>query len=857
MRNLLGCVLAISAFATAGTTGRIAGVVRSQDGEPLAGATVLIQGTDFGTMSDGNGEYLIHNLNPGEYILLARMVGKSQQSVEGVRVSADLTTRIDFQLGDEASGSTVITVTDQRGLIVFDETASISVIDSDDINSMPVTSIREIVSMSSGGVMAGADMHMRGGRSGEVVYMVDGIPMNDPATNQFSMNIPLSAVSEVSITTGGFSAEYGGAQSGIVNIITRDAASRFMASVSGGGGAFSESGDGSVNTVEHSVWENQIYHGDAYKGEGALGGPLGLPGSSGFFLTGSYEQSGFNYADSRGNWDNSTIESLSGTAKISWSPSPSTRLVTNFYMSNAEKGWRDWLWSRTTEHYVNDGDTLYYSRENNRALPTREQSRFSPGLALTTTLNDESFLELKLNFYHTEENHGITDSTGNIIGDDFTVEEWLEYEAPYRFTDRDNFLRSGHVDWIRHESETDVTTARIDYTNQLDAYHQLKSGYEGRYFESQGWSIIAPPLHTGTYSSWEGSPRFHGLYVQDRIEYTAGLIANIGLRMDVIDPNADNAETKYKISPRLGVSYPISTRDVIRASYGHYYQVPGLSLMYYDSQSSSSSSGDPLAGNPDLEPEETVAWELGMKHMFDQYTLLEVVAYNKAITGLVSTSLDETTEEFWQYVNSDGTGTVWGAEFGLLRRSSRYFSFALNYSYSVAKGRESSPSENYSYGWGSQYPVPNDDVYLDWDQRHTANGSAGLTVGRGDRLLGQDWLEGFGFRINTSYGSGIPYDNASHGSHPFFRNQKRYPWRMNTDLRVEKRFWLGETAFNFYMDVYNLFGRRNVDTIYDVSWWEADQDGDGQPDHIAGGPAGNPNAYSPARHIFIGGEFRW
>ena len=296
---------------------------------------------------------------------------------------------------------------------------------------------------------------------------------------------------------------------------------------------------------------------------------------------------------------------------------------------------------------------------------------------------------------------------------------------------------------------------------------------------------------------------------------------------------------------------------MMRASYGHYYQVPGLSMMYYENQSSSSSSGDPLSGNPDLNPEETVAYELGIKHMFDPFTILEFVAYNKTITGLVSTNLQESTEEYWQYVNSDGTGTVWGAELGLLRRSSRYFSFATNYSYSVAKGRESSPIENYSYGWGSQYPVPNDDVYLDWDQRHTANASAGMMIEQGDSFLNQSWLEGFGFRINTSYGSGIPYDNAAHDTHPFFRNQKRYPWRINTDLRVEKRFWLGGSTFNIYMDVYNLFNRRNLDHIYNVAWYDADQDGDGEPDHIAGGIAGNPNAYSPARHFFFGADIRW
>ena len=308
MRILAVCIIALSVSAFAGTTGRIAGVVRGADGAPLTGATVIIQGTEFGTMTDFNGEYLIHNLNPGEYTLQARMVGKSEQTVEGIHVSADLTTRIDFQLGDAASGSTVITVSDQRGLIVFDETSSVNIIDSDDINAMPVTSIRELVAMSSGGVSAGPDMHMRGGRSGEVVYLVDGIPMNDPATNQFTMNIPLSAVSEVSITTGGFSAEYGGAQSGVVNIITKDATDRFIASFSGGGGAYSESGDGSVNTVEHSVWENQIYHGEAFRGEGAVGGPIWLPGNGGFFITGAYNQSGYNHADSRGNWDNNLID---------------------------------------------------------------------------------------------------------------------------------------------------------------------------------------------------------------------------------------------------------------------------------------------------------------------------------------------------------------------------------------------------------------------------------------------------------------------------------------------------------------------------------------------------------------------
>lgn len=851
MSKFLASILAFSALAFAGTTGIIAGTVRDRDMDeiPLSGATVLLLGTDHEVQTDDNGEYIIHNLNPGEYWIQVEMTGKKEQSMEGVMVFADMTTRMDFKLYATSEASTVITLSDHKASVVSRETASVTVMNSRDINDMHVNSLEELVSLTAGAVLAESDIHIRGGRAGEVVYLLDGIPVSDPATNRFPLNIPLSAVSEVSVTTGGFSAEYGEAQSAVVNIITRNTAERFTGSFSGGAGAYSTLSDRCSETPEISGWQNQEYHGDAYAGEGSIGGQLGLPGRSSFFITGGYNRSGFNHMDSRGNWDNSNCESYSSTARLSWRPSSSTQLVTSFYLSNAEKGLRDWLWSRIGEHYVNDGDTLYYARENNRALPAEEQSMFSPGLAVTQTINDRSYLELRLNFAHLEKSQGVTDSTGNTIGDGFTVDDWLEYLAPERFQDRDNFYRSGHVNWVGHESESNTVTARVDYTNQINGSHQLKTGYQGRFFQVEGWDVIAPPENPSTYSSWEGSPVFHGLYIQDRIEYPNGLTVNLGLRLDAADPGTDSTETISKISPRLGVSYALSASDVIRANYGSYCQPPGLQQMYLSSQSGSSASGELLSGNPGLEYEETVAWELGYRHLFNSYTMLDAVAYNKTSGNLVSTSPDEDTGELWQYVNSDENGKIWGVEVGLLRRSSRFFSYSLNYSYSVARGTESSSLENYSYNLNGQYPPTDDEVYLNWDQRHTATASAGLTVERGDRLLGQSWLEGFGVRLNTSYGSGMPYDNANHGVYPLERNQSRYPWRMNTDLRVEKTFWTGRNSFNVHVDVYNLFGRRNVETICDVDLWETE--------HQAGGSEADPNAYSPARHIFIGGEFSW
>ncbi|MFO7949126.1 MAG: carboxypeptidase-like regulatory domain-containing protein, partial [Candidatus Fermentibacteraceae bacterium] len=115
-------VLLIAFSATAATTGKIAGRVTDQDGNPLVGATVMVVGTSFGAMTDANGEYYIINLPPDTYTIRASMVGMGAKEAQGVQVITDQTTRMDFELDPEATGVTVITVTDQRGMILRDVT---------------------------------------------------------------------------------------------------------------------------------------------------------------------------------------------------------------------------------------------------------------------------------------------------------------------------------------------------------------------------------------------------------------------------------------------------------------------------------------------------------------------------------------------------------------------------------------------------------------------------------------------------------------------------------------------------------------------------------------------------------------
>ena len=175
MKSFILVLIAVfSGFAS--QTGMVNGLVLDDSGTPVIGASVMVNGTNIGTMSDANGEYLLYNMETGVISITARMVGKASQTINGVDVIDGMTTRIDFTLRDETQGSTVITVSDQRQLIEYDEIETVHLISFDEFEKLPVASLQDFAGIMSGSVIAGGNLHIRGGRSGEVLYLVDGIP---------------------------------------------------------------------------------------------------------------------------------------------------------------------------------------------------------------------------------------------------------------------------------------------------------------------------------------------------------------------------------------------------------------------------------------------------------------------------------------------------------------------------------------------------------------------------------------------------------------------------------------------------------------------------------------------------------
>ena len=905
-------VLFVALSVTAGTTGKIAGRVTDDAGNPLVGATVMVVGTSYGAMTDANGEYFIINLQPGQYAVQASMVGMSAKTAEGVAVVVDQTTPMNFSLDPATVGNTTITVTDSRGLIMMDATETFHVVGRDEIKTLPVAGIADVVNRQAGATNRGG-LHMRGGRAGEVTYMIDGVAQIDPTSRSFTSSVPMSGVAETAVISGGFGAEYGNAQSGVINIVTREGGSRYTGSLDWNGNNWQKLGlasdwhwggidpDATGEEATAWRWSNVGPFAEArFNLEGTLGGPepftsyllpaigLDIPGDMNMFFSGEWLETGGGMDGRYGYGFNDWVERWTGNLKLTYKPNPKTKINLTGYYMDEQYGYGPWSWSRYETPYVLEGDTVTMGNNILYGCPTIFRENYSFGAGLTQTLSDATFMEIRLNQYQTDRTYKIynnpddTTQTTEFYGEDFTWDDWQNV-TPTRTIDYDGFYRAGRNRSSWAETRSTIATFRTDITSQINQEHQLKAGIEASYYDVFDYYIDTASggnIYAGRYHVF---PNAGAAYIQDKMEYR-GMIVNAGLRFDYFDANfgeypADITDpinpgtqpgdpdhirnpvevpVKYHLSPRVGFSHPITERDVLHFTYGHYFQTPTFDRMYSGSDYDLSGAF-PIVGNPDLSAEETVSYQVGVKHQFDDITMIDITGYYKDITGLVDmqNNFYSAVDAYDLYINGD-YGNVRGAELNLIRRPSDFWSGSINYSYSVAMGKSSSATQNYTYVWAG-WIIPKKESPLDWDQRHTVNAELDFRIpqGEGPRIGDTPFLEGFGVHLSWNYGSGFPYSPSGQGTAQPVINSERYPWTMETTLKVNKTFWIGGVTLDAYCQVNNLFNRHNINTIADIAWYDADQDGDGEPDRDPTGQQDNPYVFSRPRMIRFGLGVEW
>ena len=226
-------VLALFPLAGLAQSGKIEGVITdAENGEPLIGATVGIQGTTTGAVTNIDGEYLMLNVAPGTYILEARYIGYATVVVQEVVVRTDLTTEQNFELSPESFAGEEVVVVAERRTVIKDITSSEARVSSEEIAKLPVQEVGDVVQLQAGvNVDNDGGIHIRGGRTTEVSYVVDGIRVTDDYDGSSGIRLENESIQELQVISGSFNAEHGQALSGIVNVVTKSGGNQYDASV--------------------------------------------------------------------------------------------------------------------------------------------------------------------------------------------------------------------------------------------------------------------------------------------------------------------------------------------------------------------------------------------------------------------------------------------------------------------------------------------------------------------------------------------------------------------------------------------------------------------------------------------------
>ncbi len=297
--------LALLAFAAPAiaqvTTGKVQGrVTNAATGEPIAGAQVRIANSTLGNITNDQGFYFINEVSAGLQDIEASSLGYRAVVVEGERILAGQTTNINFELQQTAVELEAITVEGERNpLVPRDQVATKSIVRGETVDVLPIDNVAKVVVLQPGayevncddfneldGEMDGRCLTIRGGRPNEDALYVDGVLVRSFGTGASqNLTLPTNSLEQVDVAVGGFSAEFGEAQSGVVSYVTRT-----------GGARFSGSLEATTDRLGPESWTTNFN-----KLEGNLGGPVFGPVS--FFLAGSATgRSFFDNADGPGYW---------------------------------------------------------------------------------------------------------------------------------------------------------------------------------------------------------------------------------------------------------------------------------------------------------------------------------------------------------------------------------------------------------------------------------------------------------------------------------------------------------------------------------------------------------------------------
>ena len=782
----------------AGTTGKIAGKVTDREtGEPLFGASVRVQGTTLGAATDIDGYYVILNVPPGTQTVISSMIGYTSITVEEVRVRIDETSPVNIQMVSTAIEAGSVVVVAQRNIIKQDVSTSVTAIQPNEISTLPVTSINDVIGLQAG-VEEG--LVIRGGASDQALIQLDGVTLRDPRNNMPISSIALSSIQEVSIEKGGFNAEYGQVQSGVINIVAKEGSpTEYYGAIQTKYSPASPKYFGMSVYDPSSMW-NKPYLDPAVCWTGTQNGAwdeytqrqypnfVGWNAVSKALLADNNPNNDLSPAACQRIWewqhrrkpvtdqpDYNIDASFGGPVPFITSQLGNLRFFASYRLERemfliplSRDDYKEYNWSLKVNSDISNNLKLmltgatgkfYTSALNpddnqfnnttfgiNGGLAWSPTDYFRSPLSIAQQLSDQRGSRIFTDSWYSQAEVGysslsgkltslITSSTYYEIGVEYinrqyktgpiaardTVAKYEIFpgyyadEAPFGFDPRPitgigdaNMFFGGHSSQLRDSSKVSSYKIKFDLTSQINKEHLVKFGVEFSSFDlNLNYGKVSTFFGDLNYVKERWQPYQLSAYAQDKIEMY-GFIANLGLRMDLSNPNTnwvivdpfdrayfsgdysanavyptEKAKVDVAFSPRLGISHPITENSKLYFNYGHFKELPAYQEIFRIGRGTSRAMSN--YGDPNLVLAKTVAYELGYDHVLFNSYLLQVQAFYRDITdqqGFTQYTSDSKGIGY-SIVNNNNYADIRGLEITLKKSEGDWLRGFATYTYQV------------------------------------------------------------------------------------------------------------------------------------------------------------------------------
>ena len=999
--------LLASTVLFAGTTGRIAGKVKDENGNAIAFATVLVEGLNMGANTDDKGAYIIINIPPGQYNIICRQMGYQAQKFPDVQINVDETTVLNVTLNKQAVEMEEFKVVERKQeLVKAQKTNSGNTVTAESIEDLTVDDFDDIVAIQAGVSQVGGELHFRGGRTNEVQYTIDGMSVSDPVDGGNPLTLDPDAVEVTNVMTGGFTAEYGNAQSGVINVVTKSGSSDYSGKLEMKSDHLLGGDDSNSDIIKFS-----------------FGGPLLTPAVSSlrekltFFMNINTDWYDTRYKDYYQSDPVSELKYLVNNEFSAYDPYEGRDELIGFDFGQ-DRNYNDYGLNFKMKYKFNPFRNLTFAvrgGKEQRDIYTHNWKyalKYSPRVETNLqqyvmtydhTFNPKTNLKLKgsifkkefdqapigvsedsyfwvsnswpdfdPNSYESQALHILENpveylTTDGVIGPEKDF-EWRYIDSAgndYAITE---FTQPGSIWGTYIDDENEIYTARADLEYQLNLIHSFKTGFEimkhkivkdqlfnpwvvdsyryDNYLEEKATPIMhfegeedenndgiidntfyiqdaegaivdsivfetptdfysaedqykATLVASGQTDGYEANPWQGAYYLQDSMQWE-GMIVNAGLRFDFwylgndykkfendgsyeIFEFDDDDKFQIMMSPRLGISHPISESSVLHFAYNYQNQLPQMQYIFTSKTPTDAVTEDTnvIIGNASLKPQITITYEVGLQKSLSETYVMDINAYYKNIYNYVTTQKvflqsdgslvpysenpQDQSVDMYQYISED-YGSARGIDFNLQRSLANFISGSASYSLGWAQGNNSDVTVQDEATSLREFP-------LDWDIRHSFNLNLTFKVQKDE-----DWyipktdiifpMDDFSINFSYNISSGKPYTQSTPEGNTYDTNDERLDFYEEAGLKFNKKFSISKnTSLKFYLNIENLFNRNNELDVYAVTGSpyydgaDLDTDNDGyvseEAQYIHDLSTKDPSNVTSGRKYTVGVSFNW